>query len=127
GYRRGPTEKARAAAQRLSALLMLRNFGYAGPEPDILDLFFRAGQIRLQGPIVEAPPLSETLLLSEATTDHRNYLTWLGDAAATSLDALRRQLGFIDDNPPNALLYIMLQFALSRGFQDAGDRLRRES
>ncbi len=127
GYRRGPSEKARAAAQRLSALLMLRNFGYAGPEPDILDLFFRAGQIKLQGPIVEAPPLSESLHLAEATTDHRDYLTWLSDAAATSLDALRRQQGFIDDKPPNALLYLMLQFALSRGFQDAGDRLRRES
>jgi hypothetical protein len=127
GYRHGPSEKAKAAAQRHAALQMLRTFGYVGEDPDILDLFFRAGQIKLKGPIIEAPPLSETALLAEATPDHRNYLTWLADAATTSLDTLRRQQGFTDDKPPNALLYIILQFALTRGFQDAGDRLRLES
>ena len=124
---RGPSAMALAAAQRQAAADMLRSFGYVGAAPDILDLFFRAGQIKLKGPIVEAPPLSETLPLAEATPDHRNYLAWLADAARTSLDMLRRQEGFTGDKPPNALLYIMLQFALTRGFQDAGDRLRAES
>ena len=127
GMGHGPSAKAQAIAQRQAARDMLRAFGYVGADPDILDLFFRAGQIKLKGPIVEAPPLSEALLLAEATPDHRNYLTWLADAAQTSLDTLRRQDGFIDDKPPNALLYIMIQFALARGFQDAGDRLRVES
>ena len=126
-YRHGPSEKAKASAQRQAALQLLRSFGYAGVEPDILDLFFRAGQIKLKGPIVEAPPLSEALPLAEATSDHRNYLTWLADAASDSLDALRRQEGFVGDKPPNALLYIMIHFGLTRGFQDAGDRLRMES
>jgi hypothetical protein len=126
-YRHGPSEKAKASAQRHAALQMLHSFGYSGVDPDILDLFFRAGQIKLRGPIVEAPPLSETQPLAEATPDHRNYVTWLADAAGASLDVLRRQEGFTGDKPPNALLFIMIHFALIRGFQDAGDRLRVES
>jgi hypothetical protein len=127
GFRRGPSERARAAAQRRQALLLLRNLGYDGAEPDILNLFFRGRQIPLLGPLVDVPPLSESVLLPDATTDGRSYLEWLADAARASLDVLRRQDGFVNDAPPRALLYIMLHFALTRGYQDAGDRLRIES
>jgi hypothetical protein len=127
GLRRAPSERARAATQRRQALELLRSLGYTGPEPDILDLFFRSGQIKLKGPLIEALPLSETIALADATEDGRSYLEWLADAARASLDVLRRQEGFTGDVPPNALLYIMLHFALARGYQDAGDRLRVES
>lgn len=121
------SDRALATRQQRAARDMLRGFGYAGADPDILGLFFRIGQIKLKGPIVEGAPLSESLPLAAATTDGRNYLKWLADAASTSLDVLRRQAGFIADKPPSALLYIMLHFALARGFQDAGDRLRAKS
>jgi hypothetical protein len=127
GLRGVPSERARAATQRRQALDLLRNLGYTGPEPDILDLFFRSGQIKLKGPLIEALPLSESTALADATPDGRNYLEWLAGAARASLDVLRRQEGFTGDVPPNALLYIMLHFALARGYQDAGDRLRVES
>jgi hypothetical protein len=117
-------EIALASQQRQQALNLLRTLGYSGPEPDLLNLFFRTPQSALVGPLVETTPLSESLELSPATTDGRNYLEWLADSAGVSLDALRRQEGFVDDTPPKALLYIMLQFALTRGYLDAGDRLR---
>jgi hypothetical protein len=126
-FGRIPSERARAAAQRQQALQLLRTLGYAGREPDILDLFFRSSEIKLKGPIIENVPFSETNPLSDSTDDGRNYLEWLVDAARASLDVVRRQEGFTGDVPPKALLYIMLQFALMRGYQDAGHRLRVDS
>ena len=46
--------------------------------------------------------------------------------ASRSTRCASRQ-GFTGDTPPQALLYMLLQFALSRGYLDAGDRLRRGS
>lgn len=122
-----PSEKYRAAEQRCYAVGLLRSLGYTGPEPDLLDLFFRSGQSALKGPLIEDLPLSETTPLQATTTDGRNYLKWLADAATQSLDTLRNQEGFVGDTPPRTLLFLMAQFALTRGYQDAGIRLRVRS
>jgi hypothetical protein len=125
GLGKVPSQRAQAAAQRQAALQMLRTFGYSGEEePQILDLFFRSRQILLSGPLVQAPPLAEQGQLTNVTDDNRNYVAWLASAAAASVDTLRRQEGFVDDTVPNSLLYIMLHFALMRGYQDASTRLR---
>jgi hypothetical protein len=116
-----------ASQQRQAALDLLHGLGYAGEDPQLVDLFFRMSPSALVGPLIEALPLSETNGLGVATTNGRSYLQWLSDAAGTSLDALRRQEGFVGDSPPQALLYVLLQFALCRGYLDAGDRLRRGS
>ena len=58
------------------------SFGYAGRDPDILDLFFRAGQIKLKGPIDRgSAALRDHCRWPRPRPDHRNYLTWLADAA----------------------------------------------
>ena len=44
-------------------------------------------------------------------------------AANDSHDVLRKQSGFINDKPPNALLYLMLHHALDLGYLDASLRL----
>ncbi|ODR25780.1 hypothetical protein [Mycolicibacterium porcinum] len=119
-----PSEKYRALAQRKQALDLLRSLGYAGEEPDLLDMFFWSAQSELKGPLIEDIPLSESSPLAAATSDGRNYLQWLGDAANQSVDVLRRQEGFVGDSPPRTLLFLMLQFALTRGYDDAGNRLR---
>jgi hypothetical protein len=113
-----------ADQQRQRALDLLRSFGYSGPDPQLLDLFFTSRPHPLVGPLIEAGVLSETTGLSDSTTDGRNYLEWLADTASVSLDSLRAQQGFVGNAPPKALLYIMAQFALVRGYLDASDRLR---
>ena len=105
---------------------LLEALGYEGTErPAILGLFFHGGQAILDGPLVDDRPLSETQAIREWTTDHRNYLQWLLDAAATSLDALRLEDGFIDDRPPTALLYLLLRHALMQGYHATSYELHR--
>ena len=73
-----------------------------------------AGRARdLRGPVIEERPLSETERLAAVASGERNYLRWLRDAAATSLDALRTEDGFTGA-PPRALLYLLLKHALER-------------
>lgn len=104
------------------ALLFLRSLGYTGDEtPLLFSLFFWNSAQLLQGPVIDDQPLSETNPIRKYTLDPngKNYLQWLADTATTSLDALRKQDGFIDNTPPDALLYILLRFALMNGFHDA--------
>ncbi|MGW6621973.1 hypothetical protein ACWF99_12115 [Nocardia sp. NPDC055002] len=126
GILQQPAERYRAAQQRQNALIMLRFMGYTGEEPDLLDLFFRTGHIKLKGPLV-TEQISETEPLPAVTADDRNALRWLADTAGISLDRLRRQEGFLGDAPPRTLLYIMAHFALTRGYLDASDRMRYAS
>ncbi len=103
------------------ALLFLRSLGYSAEEmPLLFKLFFWLGTQLLQGPVIDDQPLSETLGIRKYTPDPngKNYLQWLAETANTSLDALRKQEGFIDNKPPEALLYIMLRYALINAFHD---------
>jgi len=103
---------------------LLRRLGYTGEEaPEILEKVFFGRHNRLTGPVIDDPPLSETDPIHDTTTDGRNYLEWLATAAGTSLDALYRQEGFVDDQPPRALLYLMLRHALQLGYHDVSLQL----
>jgi hypothetical protein len=100
-----------------SGMTLLAELGYTGDEPpDILEKLFLSKQHKLQGPVVDDRPLSETEGIRAYTPDNRNYLQWLIDAANTSLETLRRQSGFTDNKPPNALLYILLRYSLMQSY-----------
>lgn len=103
----------------------LRALGYPGEEhPDILERLFFGSYNRLDGPVVDEVPLSETTPLRVEASGDRNYIEWLIDAAGTSLQTLYAQQGFTSGSPPRALLYMLLRHALQLGYHDEGLRLR---
>jgi hypothetical protein len=106
------------------ALALLRRLGYAGEAtPDILERVFFGAQQRLQGPLIDDRPLSETDPIRPYTADGRNYIEWLADAARASLDAARREDGLEDDTPA-ALLYLLLRHAILLGYWETALQLR---
>jgi hypothetical protein len=105
-------------------LTLLRRLGYDGDAtPDILERVFFGAQQRLQGPLIDDRPLSETAPIRAYTADDRNYIEWLVDAARTSLDAVRREDG-LEDDTPNALLYLLLRHAVLLGYWETAVQLR---
>lgn len=105
---------------------ILRDHGYdpaAQQRPDLLDKYFLKTPWKLTGDLIDDQPLSEKEGIRHYTTDDRNYLEWLADAARVSLETIRRQQGFIDDQPPSALLYLMLRHAVMLGYYDTGTQL----
>ena len=114
-----------ASLGRVSAArALLERLGYEGRDPDILTKLLLRRQHALRGPLVDDRPLSESARVRAYTTDGRNYLTWLASAGRTSLDALRREEGFVDDAAPTALLYLMLRHALLVAWRRTGLRLQ---
>lgn len=106
---------------------LLAEFGYTGQEdedtPDILKKFFFARSDLLKGPLIDDVPLSESDPIRVYTEDNKNYIQWLIDAANDSHDTLRKQQGFIENEPPTTLLYLLLHHALDLGYLDASLRL----
>ncbi|MEU5261524.1 hypothetical protein [Amycolatopsis sp. NPDC021455] len=99
-----------------------------GKDPDLLRRLFTDFQQPILAPLVDDRPLSETDPIRDYTPDHRNYVRWLadlagGDPAVTDLDAIRLELGFTDDTPPSALLYLLLRHAVLLGWDDAARAL----
>ena len=116
-----------AALQR-SGTALLAELGYTGNEvPDILNKFFFGRHNLLKGPLIDDKPLSETEQIRAYTADGKNYLQWLIDAANTSLDPVYAQEGFLDNKPPQALLYLMLRHALQLGYHDVSVRLHESA
>lgn len=112
-----------AAGYVQSGMDLLQRLGYTGTQqPDILKKFFLTEQQWLQGPVIDDRPLSETAAVRAYTSDGKNYLDWLLDAARSVPDRLRVQSGFIDDTPPEALLYLFLRHALLMNYFNAGLR-----
>jgi hypothetical protein len=108
-------------------LALLRRLGYDGDAtPDILERVFFGAQQRVQGPLIDDRPLSETAPIRAYTADGRNYIAWLADAARTSLDAVRREDGLEDDTPA-ALLYLLMRHAVLLGYWDTAVRLRLDA
>ncbi|MDZ4701898.1 MAG: hypothetical protein SH809_19460 [Rhodothermales bacterium] len=103
---------------------LLQSLGYTGDvTPEILEKFFLQSPNKLTGPIVDDVKLSETAPIRAYTDTGLNYIEWLAAAARTSLDQVRLQDGFTNDQPPTALLYLLLRYAIEQGYFDAGLRL----
>jgi hypothetical protein len=103
---------------------LLGKLGYRGDAtPEVLEKFFLGSQNLLKGSVIDDRPLSETDPIRAYTPDNKNYIQWLIDAAATSLDRLNQESGFIDNKSPTALLYILLRYALAQGYWDSSIRL----
>lgn len=106
------------------AFALLQQLGYSGLEtPKLFDLFWKVFANRLNGPIIQEGPLSETDPLRIVTTNNRNYIEWLHEWARLSFDTIRVQDGFLNNKWPNSLLYILLKHALELGYHDAGIRV----
>jgi hypothetical protein len=103
---------------------LLSSLGYHDQPPDILQHLFLtdAGQLAT---IIDDLPLSETSPVRAYTDDHRNYLTWLIDAATTSLDTLVGEQGFTGGVSPQALLYLLARQALMLGYYDTAYGLNK--
>ena len=104
------------------ALSLLAGLGYTGTRPPLLDLYFHGAQAALAGPLVDDRPTSESLPIRAWTTDGRNYLQWLHDAATSSLDAIRTGAGF-SAGAPSTLLFLLAQHALTLGYAEGGREL----
>lgn len=121
------SQKFYAAKYIQGGLELLEKNGYrADPTrgiPDILTKFFFNEPDLLTGKLIDDVSLSETERLRAHTTTNKNYIEWLIDAVNTSHDALRRQQGFVDDTPPTALLYLLLQHAMDLSYIDSSLRL----
>jgi hypothetical protein len=111
-----------------SSVKLLKDLGYDGTErPDLLNKLFFGKHNQLKGPVIDNVPLSETDPVRSYTPTGKNYLQWLLDAANTSHDALRAQSGFIDNKPPQALLYLLLRHALQLSFYNVSVLLHEEA
>jgi len=118
-------EHVRTTHLNAGAMTLLRDLGYSGePTPDALEKFFFARANRLNGPMIDDRPLSETEAIRPYAADGlRNYLSWLADAAQASFDDLRLERGFKNDQAPDALLYVMLRHALMLEYWDTSLKL----
>ncbi len=107
---------------------LLTRLGYQNEAtPPLLEKVFSGKHLTLKD-VVDDKPLSESdLIRAYAEPGHRNYIQWLIDAAGTSLSALYEQDGFVDDQPPSALLYLLLRHALQLGYHDVGIRLHESA
>jgi hypothetical protein len=107
-----------------SGTALLKKHGYTGDEiPDILNKFFLKSQNQLKGPLIDDRPLSETEKIRAYTTDNKNYIQWLREAAAAGHDVLRKRQGFTDNKIPTALLYLLLHHSLDLGYVEVSLRL----
>jgi hypothetical protein len=73
--------------------------------------------------IIDTVPLSETEGIRSYTEDGRNYIEALLEAAAKSMDALRKSEGLSEQ--PTALLFKLLKFALEQGYFETAVRLHQ--
>lgn len=127
GFPFGDNKNAFADKYNDSGKKLLEDFGYRIDAktgiPEILSKFFFDKGERLTGKLIDEAVLSESEALRVHTTDNKNYIEWLINAARTSHDTLRKQQGFINNNPPTALLYLLLQHALDLSYIDTSLRL----
>jgi hypothetical protein len=109
------------------AIALLQQLGYTGSAmPDLLNHYFLVDNPQITT-IIDDLPLSETSPIRAYTPDGRNYIQWLIDAASSSLDTLREESGFLDNQSPQALLYLLLRHALMLGYYDSSYNLYRNA
>lgn len=106
-----------------SSKQMLKDFGYTGEEqPKIFEKYYREGQQRLNGPIVDDRPMSETQPVRIYSENGKNYIGWLVEALGDYEGKLLPQRGLSER--PSALLYILLRHALLEEYDNAGHKTR---
>ena len=111
-----------------AAVALLERFGYTGTAlPDILNHYFLTDNPQITT-IIDDRPLSDTTPLRIYTEDgNRNYIQWLIDAAGQSLDTLREESGFTNNQSPQALLYLLLRHALMLGYYNTSYNFHRNA
>ncbi len=106
-----------AGAYTKSGMDLLKEFDYNEEDvPEILSKFFLKSENKLYKDLIDDKELSETDKIKSYTTDNKNYIEWLIDAAKTSHDTLRQQKGFTENKVPSTLLYLTLKHALDLGY-----------
>jgi len=114
-----------AMGNSIGGRLLLNELGYTGKEnPKILEKLFVLNAEKLIGPLIDDKPLSEdnsirsysTFTKEDGVQIPENYLDWLIRIGETSFEALRKEEGFTDKLRPNALLYLMLKYALEQSY-----------
>jgi hypothetical protein len=112
---------------KAEAMQLLQSFGYSGEEePSVLKKLYASRQPRLDGPIIDNGPLSETAPVAPCA-GQKNYIEWLLEAAQTNLDKLQEERGFDTGKKPRALLYLMLRHALQLSFHLVAARQHTKS
>jgi hypothetical protein len=125
-----------ATEWRNLGLTLLQQWGYENSNiPQILEQLFSAKENSLKGPIIDDRPLSETECIRSYTPGNDgkldpegdNYIEWLIKTIRSSkpLNALRLYHGLVKDEPPNALLFILLRHALMLEYLDVSLRLHQ--
>ncbi len=110
----------------MAAKSLLASMGYHGKvEPKIFEKYYRNGQNRLKGPIVDDRPVLESEIIRAYTEEGKNYIGWLIDAIGDYEGMLHPQNGLTER--PRALLYKLLRHALMEEFGNAGHRARLEA
>jgi hypothetical protein len=110
-----------------AAVALLARFGYTGAAlPDLLNHFFLKANPQVTN-VIDDVPLSETSQIRVYTTDGKNYLQWLNETAAASLEALRIEAGFVANKTPQSLLYLYLRQALMLGYYESSYNYHRNS
>lgn len=116
----------KALANSLGGHILLRDLGYKGHEkPEILEKLFVLNAEKLKGPVIDDKPLSEVNPVREYSKGpdgnaSENYIEWLIRVAGSSFEKLRKEEDFIDNKSPDALLYLMLKYALEQSYFEAG-------
>lgn len=128
-YRLGPAwfTAVTTLNPQASATALLQRLGYSGAAlPDLLNHYFLGNNPQITT-IIDDRALSETNPVRAYTPDDRNYIQWLIDAAKKSLDTLREEPGFINNQSPQALLYLLLRHALMLGYYNTSYNLHRNA
>lgn len=109
-----------ALVGKADAMALLREYGYTGSaEPEAVTKLFSSSQPRLDGPVIDEPPLSESERLTPVAAG-ANYIEWLVRAAETDLETLQEERGFDAGKRPRALLYLMLRHAMQLSYHLVG-------
>ena len=128
----GHTLQAREAERRVKerAEQLLRELGFDFAQtPRLFELTFFGSSTRLDGPVVDDRPLSETQPLRELVPGIGNYIQWLLRSDLATIN--REDFGNDADGKPRpaplALLYLLLRHALTLAYAETGGVVVREN
>jgi hypothetical protein len=108
------------------AVALLQRFGYSGAAlPDLLNHFYLTSNPQTRV-VVDDRPLSETDPIRPYTQAGDNYITWLIKESG-SLETLRAETGFLNNQSPQTLLYLYMRHALMLGYYESSYNYHRNT